>query len=139
MVYNISVTPNTKVPNSSEIDQALKEFEAGADAEKMQNSPEVSKISEMQKEDVSGVKFETDSWKAVKFYGETNTPKIVKLVMKYSGGAIKEQKTAEYVLLGIVILMFAVSFYLFFGGGGSGSPRLSNEELERMNRLMLGL
>lgn len=67
-----------------------------------------------QNHEVEGVKFETDSYKAVKFYDETNTPKIVQWVMKISGGAIKEQKQAEYVLFGFVIVALIVSLFLVF-------------------------
>lgn len=42
-------------------------------------------------------------------------PRMVRLVMKLSGGAIKEQKQAEYVLIVLIVLMFALSFYFFFG------------------------
>ncbi len=78
---------NLNTPNNSEIDQALKEFEMKSGGEKMPLSPEDVK---------------------------KDLPKMVQLVMKWSGGAIKEQKTAEYVLIGIAVLMFAASFYFFF-------------------------
>ena len=47
---------------------------------------------------------------------EPQTPKMVRLVIKYSGGLIKEERSAEYVLLGFAILFFSVSLYLFFRG-----------------------
>ena len=106
--------PDTKTPNNSEIDQALKEFEAKSAPSEAQQTPNVSKIPPIPPKEVAGVSFETDSYKAIKFYKETDTPKMVKLVMKLSGGAIKEQRLAEYVLFGIVVLMFVASFYFFF-------------------------
>ena len=106
----------TNIPNNLEIDKALKEFEAKIDAENTQKNPEASKVSEVPKHKVEGIQFEVPSYGAVKYYNETDTPKMVKLVMKYSGGMIKTERQAEYVLLGLIILMFAVSFYLFFGG-----------------------
>ena len=107
----------TNIPNNLEIDKALKEFEAKVDAENTQKNPEASKVSEVSKNEVEGIQFEVPSYGAVKYYNETDTPKMVKLTMKCFG--LKEQKHAEYVLLGLIILMFAVSFYLFFGGGSS--------------------
>jgi len=79
----------TNIPNNSEIDQALKEFEVKNNAEQIQKTLEVSSTPEM--------------------------PKMVQLVMKWSG--VKEQIQAEYVILGLVVLMFVASFYLFWGGG----------------------
>lgn len=48
--------------------------------------------------------------------------KLVRLIMKVSGGAVKSERQAIYVLLGLVIVMFGVSFYLFFGGTVSKAP-----------------
>jgi hypothetical protein len=66
----------------------------------------------------SGIKFDIDSsaesYKAVKFYNETDSPKIVRLIMKYSGGTIKEEKYAYWALFGFVVLAIAVSLFLFF-------------------------
>lgn len=104
------------IPNNLEIDKALKEFEAKSGAEQTQKTPEAFKNSNVPQREISGVKFESDSWKAVKFYNETTPPKIIQLVMKYSGGAIKEQGQAEYVLFGLVVLTIFVSVFLFFNG-----------------------
>lgn len=84
------MTENIKIPDNFEIDQALKEFEAKSKAEETQKVSEVSKTPDV--------------------------PKMVRLVMKLSGGAIKEQKQAEYVLLGFVALAIIVSLFLVFGG-----------------------
>jgi len=64
--------------------------------------------------EVEGVKFETDSYKAIKYYEETKTLKIIKWVMKISGGAIKEERQAEYVLLGFVIVTILLSVFIFY-------------------------
>ena len=103
----------TNISNNSEIDKALKEFEAKSETEQ---TPEDSKSSEVPKHKVEGIQFEVPSYGAVKYYNETTTPKMVKLVMKYSGGAIKEQKQAEYVLLAFVIVALIISGFLVFGG-----------------------
>ena len=97
---------NLNLNGNTEIEKALKEFEVKSNSE-------------------------TGSYKAVKLYDETTTPKMVQLVMKYSGGSIKNQRTAEYVLLGLVILMFALSFFFFFGGGNT-QQKPSSETIEFM-------
>jgi len=76
--------------NNKEISDALKEFED------------------------KNLEDKINSYKAIKFYDENDTPKMVGLVMKLSGGTIKNQKTAEYILLALIILMFGLSFYFFF-------------------------
>ncbi len=48
---------------------------------------------------------------------QTPTPKIVQWVITYSGGAIKDERQANYVLLGFVVLAIIISLFLFFGGG----------------------
>jgi len=68
-----------------------------------------------------------DSSSRVKFEGEqqhrrprySDTPKIIQWVIKYSGGYIKDENQASYVLLGFVVLAIVVSLFLFFGGGGN--------------------
>jgi hypothetical protein len=104
-----------KTPNNAEIEQALKEFEAKS-SEQPAGASSPASAAPIKKE-VEGVQFETDSYKAIKFYNETSTPKMVQMVMKYSGGSIKEQKHAEYVLFVGVILIVIVSLWLFFSGG----------------------
>ena len=50
---------------------------------------------------------------------ETPTPKIVGWVIKYSGGYIKDEKQANYVLIGFVVLAIIFVFILMFSGGGN--------------------
>ncbi len=50
---------------------------------------------------------------------ETPTPKIVQWVIKYSGGLIKDENQANYVLIGFVVLAIIVSMFLIFGGDSS--------------------
>ena len=47
----------------------------------------------------------------------SGAPKVIKWLMKLSGGLIKNEKQAQYALLGLVILAIIVSLILFFGGG----------------------
>ena len=72
-----------------EIEKALEEFEQSAQKEQVIKTVAKEKLDE--------------------------PSRMIKLVMKYSGGAIKEERQAEYVLLSFAILFFLISFYLFFG------------------------
>ncbi len=47
---------------------------------------------------------------------QESTPKITEWVMKHSGGMIKDDKQANYVLIGFVVVAIVISLFLFFGG-----------------------
>src|SRR5258708_1936283 len=51
--------------------------------------------------------------------------KMTERLMKYSGGIIKDERQAEYVLLGFVVVALGISFYLFFGGNHRSAPSVS--------------
>lgn len=51
---------------------------------------------------------------------QTPTPKIVQWVIKYSGGYVKDEKQANYVLLGFVAVAIIISLFLIFGNSTSG-------------------
>ncbi|MEK7163339.1 MAG: hypothetical protein AAB775_01345 [Patescibacteria group bacterium] len=53
---------------------------------------------------------------------QTSTPKIVEWVIKYSGRLIKDERQANYFLIGFVAVAIIVSLFLFFGGGGQKLP-----------------
>ncbi len=118
-------------PNNSEIDQALKEFEAKSNQEQAARGIITPQPSSVLPKEVEGVKFEIPSYGAVKYYEETDTPKMVKLVMKWSGS--KEQKSAEWILLAFVIVAISISLYLFFGGS---SPKLSSKNKEALDQML---
>jgi len=100
--------PETKIPNSAEIDQALKEFEMKSSSVPQASTAQASAIS-------------------------SDVPKMVRLVMKLSGGAIKEERQAEYVLLGVVVILIGVSLFLFFGGNASkpAVPTIDGSQYEK--------
>ena len=83
-----------------------------------------------QNHEILGIKFEEDKWRG----GQTTpsfadeTPKIVQLVIKWSGGTITERQ-AEYVLFGFVVLAIVISLFLFFSGGGSNDADLKLQKL----------
>lgn len=78
---------------NKEIDDVLKEFE---------KKNQASIITQTKEQNVAGVISE----------GST----FAKFIVKHSGGLIKEEKYAEYVLLVFVIIIFGISFYIFWGG-----------------------
>ncbi len=75
-----------------------------------------------------GVKFEEDKWKKSAPSFADETPKIVQLVMKWSGGTISENQ-AGYVLFGFVAVAIIVSLFLFFSGGGANDADLKLQKL----------
>lgn len=46
------------------------------------------------------------------------TPKLICLIIAYSGGVIKNTQQAVYVLWVFVVVGMAISFYLVFRNGG---------------------
>lgn len=64
---------------------------------------------------------------------QSKNSKLTQWVIKYSGGRIKDNKQANYIALGFVVLALAISFFLFFGGKsnperpfeGGSSPNFS--------------
>ena len=64
----------------------------------------------------SGVKFEGSRVPRSYYPG---TPKIIQWVIKYSGGLVKDERQASYVLIGFVAVAIIVTLFLIFGGGSS--------------------
>lgn len=57
--------------------------------------------------------------------------KLAGFLVKYSGGLIKDENQASYVIIGLVVVAIIISLFLFFGGGrGSESP--PKEEIFRV-------
>ena len=123
---------NLNLAGNTEIDKALKEFEAKNPGQ-TQKVPE--RISAVPKKEVEGIQFEIPSYGAVKFYSETDTPKVVKLVMKWTG--FKEQKQAEYVLLGFVVMAIGISLFLVLGSTiSSRGQKLTPEQQSKLLEIM---
>lgn len=55
-------------------------------------------------------------------FGEKPTPKMFKFIIDHSGGLVKTEGQAALVLLGLAILFFAVSLFLWSGSTGSTVP-----------------
>lgn len=60
---------------------------------------------------------------------QTPTPKIIELVIKYSGGYIQGEKQASYMLIGFVAVAIAVSLFLIFDGKGSSDADVQQQKL----------
>ena len=45
--------------------------------------------------------------------------KLADFLVKYSGGLIKDETQASYVIIGFVAVAIIISLFLFFGGGSS--------------------
>ena len=54
-------------------------------------------------------------------YGRVYTGMIA-LVMRLSGGRIRDARTATYALMAASVIVFIVSLFLFFRGGGTALP-----------------
>lgn len=93
---------------NTELDKALKEFEEKSQIEEAKKTPVVLENSDV--------------------------PKMTRLVMKWMG--TKEQKQAEYILLGFVIIAMAVSLYLFFGNKDR-QEQPSPASIERMEQIII--
>jgi len=77
----------------------------------------------------SGAKFHEEWQRSTQiFYPET--PKIIQWVIKYSGGYIKDEKQANYVLLGFVAVAIVVALFLIFGGSESQAPKVPSSPFE---------
>lgn len=68
-------------------------------------------------------------------YQNNESSKIVQWIIKYSGGTVKDENQANYVLVVSVIVMIVCSFFLLFGVGRNTRHELSPmvwEEIEQM-------
>lgn len=63
-------------------------------------------------------------WRAVRLYRESSNPKVVQWVIRYSGGLVKDEVRAMYVLLGFVVLALAASAFLLWVGLRTGGPSM---------------
>jgi len=61
---------------------------------------------------------------------QTSTPKIVRWVIKYSGGIINDEKQANYFLIGFVVVAVIISLFLLFGGENN---RISSPDSDLIN------
>ncbi len=120
---------------NADIQDALRQFEASSDAAPTQANPTATAPTP-QKKEVSGISFETDSYAGFKYVKQSDTPKIITMVKNYSGGIIKEDKHAEYVLFGLIVVIILISVSLVFRDSiHLPSPTPTPEEVLRMEQL----
>ncbi len=48
------------------------------------------------------------------------TPKIIQWMIKYSGGFIKNERQASYILIGFLAVSVIIIMFLFFNRNGAG-------------------
>lgn len=61
------------------------------------------------------VKF-NEEYEAMPLY-RSGTPKIIQWIIKYSGGLIKDEKQANHILIGFIIVAVIISLFIFFNNG----------------------
>ncbi len=66
----------------------------------------------------ASVTFEGEEFQKPATVFQTQTPGIVRWVMQGSGGLIKNEKQAQYVLVGFVVIAVVSVFVLMFNSGG---------------------
>ncbi len=77
-----------------------------------------------QNNEPSKIVFEGEEFRQPAQSFQTSTPKIVEWVIKYSGGYVKDEKQANYVLIGFVVLAIVISLFLVFGSDSDSSRTL---------------
>ncbi|MBU6430989.1 hypothetical protein KGQ29_01290 [Patescibacteria group bacterium] len=58
-----------------------------------------------------------------------DTPKIIRLVIRYSGGLIKDGKQASFVLLGFVAVAIVISLVLLSGGATGNKIKSPSKDI----------
>jgi hypothetical protein len=84
--------------------------------QKKENNSEIDLSGDMKDFD-TGVKIQSEERRSTQVF-LPRTPKIIQWVIKYSGGLIKNEKQAVYILLGFIVFVVIVSLFLIFGRGG---------------------
>ncbi|MFH1575643.1 MAG: hypothetical protein ABIB55_01710 [Candidatus Nealsonbacteria bacterium] len=67
-------------------------------------------------------KSQSGQWSSGPYVSPT-APKISRWLIKYSGGLIKNEKQASYVILGLIVLAIIISIFLFSGRGRGGGEQ----------------
>jgi len=69
-----------------------------------------------------GVKFEEEQLPQTASFSQEQAPKVVQWVIRSSGGYIKSEVQASYVLIGFVVIALIVSFLLVMSTGSNSVP-----------------
>ena len=57
-------------------------------------------------------------------YSSSETPKMVQWVMKLSDGKIQDEKQANLVLIGLVVVIVIISLFLVFGENNKNQTQI---------------
>jgi len=57
---------------------------------------------------------------------DPETPRMARWVIKYSGGIVKDERQASYVLIGFVVLAIIFSLFMFFNQNKTPDVRLED-------------
>lgn len=87
------------------------------------------------KDSGTGVKFEGEYRAPRSYY--PGTPKIIQWVIKYSGGLVKDERQASYLIFGFVAVAIIITLFLIFGGGGPKTIPRFREDIEPEVRIKL--
>ena len=87
------------------------------------NNKEGTDLSSALKDSSTGVIFQ-DKWQRPTQTFYPGTPKMIRWVIKYSVGLIKDEKQASYVLIGFVAVAIIVSLFLVFSGGNKNTEAI---------------
>lgn len=63
--------------------------------------------------------FESEEFRRPVQSFQSKTPKIIDWVIKHSGGYVKDENQADYVLIGFVVLAIVIGFTFLFNSGGN--------------------
>ena len=77
----------------------------------------------------SAVKSQSGQWSSGLYVSPT-APKIIRWIVKYSGGLIKNEKQAAYILLGFAILAIILVVFIFSNLRGPSIPPEALEQPE---------
>lgn len=80
---------------------------------------------------------EENNWGAIKYYRQPTATKMVQWLVKHSGGLIKNDKQANYLLIAFALVIFAISLFIFFGGGHA-QPKVPANVLQQMKQIPVG-
>jgi len=74
--------------------------------------------------------FDSDEWQDPTRFQSQQIPAIVRWTIKYSGGYVRDEKQAEYVLLGLVAFAVVLAI-LFFQSSRSNTQEESRAVIEK--------
>ena len=84
---------------------------------------------------MEGIEFDTEKYKPLpSMQDPAKKSWAIRIVMKLSGGRIKTDEQASYVLVAIAVIFIIVSIYNFSSAGGG--KKLSEEEIQKIQNTM---